>query len=66
MVVLTIVPQTVSIPRLQSVMLRYHKVKKQSEAQGEEIRLTRPQCELAAYTPEVHWTSGCGTKKVSV
>ena len=65
MVVLTIVPQTVSIPRLQAVKLRHHKAKKQSNAQ-EGIRLTRPQCELAAYTPEVHWTSGCGTKKVSV
>ena len=64
-VVLTI-PQTVSIPRQQSVKLRHHNEEKQSEAQGKETRLTSLRCEPAAYTPEVQWTSGCDSKRVSV
>ena len=64
-VVLTI-PQTVSIPRQQSVGLGHHREEKQSEAQRVETRLTSLRCEPAAYTPEVQWTSGCDSKKVSV
>ena len=60
------IPQTVSIPWQQSVKLRHHNEEKQSEAQGKETRLTSLRCEPAAYTPEVQWTSGCDTKKVSV
>ena len=60
------IPQTVSIPRQQSVELGHHREEKQSEAQRVETRLTSLRCEPAAYTPEVQWTSGCDTKKVSV
>ena len=58
--------QTVSIPWQQSVELGHHREEKQSGAQKVETRLTSLRCEPAAYTPEVQWTSGCDSKKVSV